>query len=358
MSDDTVKRKSEHLRIVAERSVGFKKKTTGFEDIELVYQALPEISKDDIDTGTKFLGSNFSAPIMISAMTGGAVESEHINHGLAHAAEDLGLGMGLGSQRAMLEDWRLIRTYMVRDVAPTIFLAGNIGAAQLKKFSINQLEKMVEDVNADALAIHINAAQESAQHKGDVDFGGILDKIDFISKNFSKPVYVKEVGHGISAEIARILDRTKVQAIDVQGAGGTSWIGIDSMRGHGGLGDIFWDYGIPTSISTIECRTNFKGQIVASGGIYNGYDAAKAIALGADLVSLARPVFLAQIENGYMGVMEYLEKMIEEFKTAMFLSGAKNVEDLKRKPLVISGRTRQWLIDRGIDPRKYSSHRK
>jgi len=354
MSDETEKRKAEHLRIVAEKSVGFRQKTTGFEDIEIIYHALPEISMDDIDTGAKFLGSNFSAPIMISAMTGGAEESESINRALAHAAEDLGIGIGLGSQRAMLENWKTIRTYMIRDIAPTAFIAGNIGVAQLRKYSVNQLERMVDDISADALAIHINAAQESMQHKGDTDFRGLLEKIDSVSRTFSKPVYVKEVGHGFSAEFARALNKTKVQALDVQGAGGTSWIGIDSMRGNSRVGEIFWDYGIPSALSTIECRENFKGQIIASGGIYNGYDMAKAIALGADLVALARPLFLAQIENGYFGVLEYLGQMIDEFKTAMFLSGARNIEELKKKPLVLSGKTRQWIIDRGIDPRKYA----
>ncbi|MFH1631035.1 MAG: alpha-hydroxy-acid oxidizing protein, partial [Candidatus Aenigmatarchaeota archaeon] len=201
---------------------------------------------------------------------------------------------------------------------------------------------------------HINAAQEAVQSSGDKDFSGLLEKIEFISKNFSKPVFVKEVGHGFSAEVARMINKTKIQAIDVQGAGGTSWIGIDSMRGKAGVGDVFWDFGIPSALSLIECRENFKGQVIASGGIYNGYDMAKAIALGADIVALARPIFLAQIENGYFGAYEYLENMLEEFKTAMFLVGAKTVEELKRKPLVISGRTRQWLIDRGIDPRKYA----
>src|SRR3989338_10776824 len=193
---DTYVRKGEHLKIVAEKNVAFRRKNTGFDDVDMVYQCLPEIDMRDIDVGVEFLGKKLSAPIMVSGMTGGVDIAEQVNRDIAMAAEALELAMGLGSQRAMIENPELLKTYHVRDIAPKILLVGNIGASHIKKYSITQLEKMVSDVGADALAIHINPAQECMQLEGDTYFEGMLEKINEISRNFSKPVYVKEVGHG------------------------------------------------------------------------------------------------------------------------------------------------------------------
>jgi isopentenyl-diphosphate delta-isomerase len=296
----------------------------------LEYKTLPEINKKEISLKTEFLGKKFSAPVYSEAITGGAEESIKINKDIAAACEELGLGMGLGSMRAMLEKPSLKETYYIRDVAPTIFLAGNIGAAQLLKYSSSEIEKALKEIKADALAVHLNAAQEALQKEGDTDFKGILKAISSISSKLKKPVFVKEVGHGISYSVAKALAKTKIKAIDVAGAGGTSWTGIDSLRGNKELGETFWDYGISTAESIVQCRKAFKGPIIASGGIRTGLDIAKAIALGADLGGMALPVLKAQQSGGKEGVKKYLEKVIEELKISMFLSGVKNIKELKK----------------------------
>ncbi|MBN1941138.1 MAG: type 2 isopentenyl-diphosphate Delta-isomerase [Candidatus Diapherotrites archaeon] len=331
----TQKRKTEHLDIACNQNVQFREKKTGFEkigfkEIELEYKTLPEIDKKEIKLETKFLGKKFSAPLLVGAITGGCTEATQINKDIAGACEELGLGMCLGSMRAMLEKPELKETYFVRDVAPNIFLAGNIGAAQLPQYSIEKIEKALKEIKADALAIHLNAAQEALQKEGDTNFKGALKAIAKVSRELSKPVYVKEVGHGISGRIAKELAKTKIKAIDVAGAGGTSWTGIDSLRGNAELGETFWDYGIPTVQSIVECRKAFKGAIVASGGVRTGLDVAKAIALGADIAGIALPVLKAQQTGGKEGVKKYLEKVIEELRIAMFLSGAKNLKELKK----------------------------
>ncbi|MFH1234629.1 MAG: alpha-hydroxy-acid oxidizing protein, partial [Candidatus Diapherotrites archaeon] len=219
----------------------------------------------------------------------------------------------------------------VRDVAPDIFLAGNIGAAQLKEYSVERIEKALSDVGADALAIHLNAAQEAMQPDGTPDFRGAFEKIAEISKRLKKPVYVKEVGHGIGWTVARKLAKTNIKAIDVQGAGGTSWIGIDSLRGNRELGETFWDFGIPTAVSIFECRQEFRGKIIASGGIRSGLDIIKGIILGADLGGIALPVLKAQAEGGEKGAEKYLERIIQEIRIGMFLLNARTIEDLKKK---------------------------
>ena len=193
----TKKRKDDHIRIALSENVSHGKKTTGlenvfidgFEDVELRYKTLPEMNKDRVETATRFLGKPFSAPLMVSGMVGGTEKATQINKDIAKAVQSLGLGLGVGSQRAMVENPALTSTYFVRDVAPTVFLAGNIGVYQLKKYSLDQIEKMLEAISADALAVHLNAAQEAVQKEGDTDFSGCIDAINEISRNLSKPVY-------------------------------------------------------------------------------------------------------------------------------------------------------------------------
>lgn len=332
----TTGRKLEHIKICLGQNVQFNKKTTGFErigfgNVDLGYKALPEMNKKDIDLGTKFLGKKFNAPLMVNAMTGGVKEAGKINRDIAKACEALGMGMGVGSQRAMLEDNKVSFTYKVRDVAPNIFLAGNIGVLQLGEYSAKEIKWILDEIGADALAIHINAAQEALQKDGGTNFKNSLKRINEISKSVKKPVYVKEVGHGISGEVAKMLSKTEIKAIDVAGAGGTSWIGVDSLRGNKEKGEIFWNFGIPTLQSLLEVKKNFKGQIIASGGIRNGLDMAKAIVLGADMCGIALPVLEAQKQGGSTAVKKYLEKRIDELRIAMFLVGAKNLKELKKK---------------------------
>jgi len=323
----TKERKLEHLRSALAEDVQFHKKTTWLEKVLLEYKALPEIDLSDVNLKTEFLGKMLNAPLIVSGMVGGIEEAKKINKDIAQACESLGIGMGVGSQRAMLENKNLTSTYYVRDVAPNIFLAGNIGVTQLKEYSLEQIEDALEAIGADALAVHINAAQEAMQPDGTPMFKGCLKWIDFISKKLSKPVYIKEVGHGISYAVARELSKTKIRAIDVQGAGGTSWTAIESLRSNKTFGDTFWDFGIPTASSIVECRKAFKGPIIASGGIRSGLDAVKGFVLGANLVGIALPVLKAQQKAGVKGVEQYLQKIIDEMRIALFLIGAKTPRD-------------------------------
>ncbi len=346
-------RKEEHLKICAKQNVQFREKSTGFmdvsfKDVELQYRSLPEIDRKKIDCSTEFFGKKFSAPLMVSAITGGIKKAEHINLDIAKACEELGIGMGLGSQRAMIENPALSKTFFVRNAAPSIFLAGNIGAVNLKDFSAKQIQAAVDSVKADALAVHLNAAQEACQHDGNTDFSNVLKELKGISSKLNVPVYAKEVGHGISLELAKALSRTGIKAIDVQGAGGTSWVAVDALRGNKELGETFWDIGIPTVVSLLSVKKAFNGKIISSGGIRSGFDIAKSMALGADLCAIGLPVYSAQFRAGEKGVKEYLNQKIEELKIAMFLCGAKNINELKKQKTIITGKTLEWLKQSGI----------
>lgn len=344
-------RKEEHIEISLHREVQFREKKSGFEDVgfeevDLVYSALPEIDESEIDCRTRFLGKRFSAPLMVAAITGGITRAEQINKDIAKACEDLGIGMGLGSQRAMMDDNSLAYTYRVRDVAPGIFLAGNLGVTQAKHYGIGQIENALNSVGADALAIHVNAAQEAIQPGGTTDFSGALGTIRKISNGLRHGVYVKEVGAGISREVAGKIAKTGVKAIDVGGAGGTSWTEIEYLRAGEDVPHTFREFGVPTVASIIETRGAFKGQVVATGGVRSGLDVAKALALGADITGIALPVLKAQNEGGSEGTKQYLQRIIRETKQAMFLLGAKDIKQLKKKKCLLFGRTREWVEQR------------
>jgi isopentenyl-diphosphate Delta-isomerase len=338
------KRKIDHIKLCVEKDVAFKDKTTLLECVELGYKTLPEISLDDVNLETEFLGKKLSAPVMVSAITGGAQVSKKINQDIAKVAQELGIGMGLGSMRAMIESPSLADTYFVRDVAPDIFLAGNIGAAQLSEYSPDLINKSLGAVEADALAIHLNAAQEAVQPEGDVDFRNVLSNLAEYVDAIDVPVYVKEVGHGISFEVAKALKDAGVKAIDVQGAGGTSWTMVDALRHKKGFGKTFRDWGIPTAVSVIETKNALGGEreIIASGGIKNGIDAIKSIVLGADMVGLAMPVLQAQ-QKSYKSLQTYLGNFVHEMRVASFLLGCVNVEELHEEEYVVLGKLKEWL---------------
>lgn len=340
-------RKNEHIEISLKEDVQFKEKTNGFEDIELYYETLPGINKKEIDLGMEFLGKKFKAPVMVTAITGGTEKAGKINKDIALACEKTGIGMGLGSMRAMIEKKELSETYFVRDVAPSIFLAGNIGVMQLNEFSVREVENALKEVKADAIAVHVNAAQEAFQKEGDTDFKGALEAINKFAGKSNYPVIVKEVGHGINAKTARELEKTKVKAIDVEGSGGTSWIGIDSLRGNKEVGETYWDFGIPTAASLIEVRKEFKRGVIASGGIRNGMEIVKALIMGADLGGMAHPVLEAQRKGGAKGVENYLNRIIEEMRIGMFLVGAKNLKELKGKKYIVKGNLKNWMEKKG-----------
>ena len=345
MVSTTEQRKKEHLELCLTKDVAFKEKTTLLENIELHYNCLPEVSMNDVDLSTNFLGKKFDFPFLVSAITGGAQVTKKVNKDIAIACQETGIGMGLGSMRAMIEDSKLAKTYYVKDVAPDIFVAGNIGAAQIKEYSPQELNESINEIELDALAIHINAGQEAMQPEGDFDFSGVIDKIKLYAEEISVPIYVKEVGHGIGFEAATALKQTGIKAIDVQGAGGTSWMYIDALRKKNGMKDTFREFGLPTAVSIIEVKNALSGEkkIIGSGGIRTGIDAIKAIILGADLVGNAMPILQAQNKSGSKGVIKYLDRFRQEMEITAFLLGCKNIFDLKKQEYVVLGKLKEWL---------------
>ena len=342
-------RKLEHLLICENYDVEFKNKTTGFEDIELIHNVLPEIDKNDIDLSTSVFGKKLDSPLFITAITGGHPAAKEINKQLAIAAENNGIALGVGSQRAACEHPELEDTYtVVRENAPDCLLVGNIGAPQL-----NLAEKAVEILDADILAIHLNPLQESIQPEGDLDARGYTDLIAQITDSVKIPVLAKETGCGISAESAKILVDAGVDFIDIEGAGGTSWAAVETYRAEDRyLGETFWDWGIPTAISTAEVVNNVNVPVISSGGIRTGLEAAKAIALGADAVGMALP-FLKNCSS-QEALNTFVKRFDDSLRIAMFLVGANNIEELKQSRLVIRGKTREWLNERGINTQIYS----
>ncbi len=348
----TVDRKDDHIRIVEEEDV--ETGGTGFRDIQLIHEALPEIDYVNIDTSIEFLGRELAAPIVIESMTGGHPNTTKINRSLAMAAEESGVAMGVGSQRAGLEDddEELLESYtIVRDVAPTAFLYGNIGAAQLAEYGVEGVEQAVEMIDADAMAVHLNFLQEAAQPEGDVDARNCLDAIETVAQELSVPVIVKETGNGISRETAKQLAEAGVDCIDVAGKGGTTWSGVEAYRAaaigdrrHERVGTRFRNWGIPTAVSTLEALEHHDC-VVASGGVRSGLDVAKAIALGARAGGLAKP-FLSPAGQGADAVIELLEDLLAELETAMFVTGSEAVDELQQTDYVTLGRTREYLDQR------------
>lgn len=318
-------RKSEHIRICLDEDVSFEK-TTGFETYALIHNALPEMDFSEINCSVDFLGKHFLLPVFIEGMTGGAPASVSINENLAKAAEQCGIGMGIGSQRAMLLDERLTGTYAIRHMAPRIFLAGNIGATQLKEFSVDRIRLAVERIEADAIAVHLNAAQELCQPEGDTDWRNVLTAIKTLCRAVNFPVIVKETGFGISGIIARQLEDAGVSCIDTAGAGGTSWARVERFRGSKRAG-LFLEWGIPTADALVECVREVRIPVIASGGIQNGVEIVKALALGASLVGMAMP-FLKPAVTSAADVVEKIKSLKEEITAAMFLIGAKCIRDI------------------------------
>jgi isopentenyl-diphosphate delta-isomerase len=362
----TRKRKAEHIRISLSQNVQAKSVTTGFEDINFIHKALPEIDKQSIDLSTTIFGHKFAAPLIAGGMTGGTQEAMKINATIAEAVEELGLGMGVGSQRAAIEDKRLERTFAIaRKRAPTAFLIANIGGVQLiNGYGLKEVRKMMGMIEADALAIHLNALQESTQPEGQTNFKGVLEKIGQIAEEVEKPVIAKETGAGIAAEEAKKLEVAGVKGIDVSGAGGTSFAAVEHYRakGHANsfprrLGEVFWDWGVPTAVSIVEVSKTVNIHVVASGGIRNGIDVAKALAIGSSLASSSQPILEAAVK-GVRETRDTLSLLIEELKNVMFLVGADSIQTLRKTPIVITGKTSEWLRMRGFDIDDYSCRRR
>ncbi len=347
----TEDRKMDHIRICLDREIE-SSIPTGFDDITLVHNAVPEINLDDVDVRTTFLGHQLQAPIIVTAMTGGHQEALPINKHIAQAIETLGLAMGVGSQRAAIEDPTLAESFSItRKHAPTAILIGNIGAPQLSLgWGIEEVETAIDMIKADALAIHFNAAQEAVQLEGEANFAGVLQTIKNLTAKISIPIIAKETGAGLSQSAAKALENAGVKALDVAGLGGTSWPAVEVERAKpddatkATLGRWFTDWGIPTAVSTFEVAYYVKKRIpiIASGGIRTGIDIAKAIAIGADLAGVALPVLAPAILDA-TAVQMFMESLIHGLKAAMFLVGAANLKELSQAPVVVTGYTREWL---------------
>jgi len=320
------KRKLDHIRICLTKEV--EAGSTGFEEVRLIHKALPEVDFDGISTNIEFLGKRLEFPVIIEGITGGTKDARKINRDLAKISQEFGIGFGVGSQRMAIEDSSLESTYKVRDVAPDILLIANLGAVQLNYgYGLKECQNAIDMIDADTLALHLNPLQEAIQPEGEKNFSGLIKKVNRISAGLDKPVIAKEVGSGISSDIASEL---KVDAIDIGGLGGTSWSLIEGYRDSKEIGQTFSCWGIPTA----GCITEVSGPnipVIGSGGIRNGLDAAKAIALGADCVGIALPVLKVWSARGKRGVREFLNRFFTELRIAMFLTGSETVNELRGK---------------------------
>ncbi len=340
---ETQIRKADHLRVCLEEDVQSHRITNGLERYRFTHACLPELNRAEIDISSTFLGKAIATPLLISSMTGGTEQARTINQRLAKTAQRFGLAMGVGSQRVAVENPDLIPTFSVRQHAPDALLFANLGAVQLNyDYGISQCQKAVDAIEADALILHLNPLQEAVQTEGDVNFKGLFAKIEQLVGLLPVPIVAKEVGNGISAVMARRLMDIGVSALDVAGAGGTSWARVESERAKDAkqrrLGNTFADWGIPTA----ECITSIRGlddartqevPLIASGGLRNGLDAAKSLALGADLAGLALP-FLQAASQSEAALAELCEALIAEIVTVLFCTGCENLTALRQSDVL------------------------
>jgi isopentenyl-diphosphate delta-isomerase len=334
------KRKNEHLRTCLHEPVEFEGMTAGFERFRFVHQALPDLASHEVDLSTSFLGRRLHAPLIISPMTGGTPMARDINRRLAGGAAKVGIAMGVGSQRAAVEDPALADTYRVRDVAPDIALLANLGAVQLNYgYGVEECQRAVDMIDADGLMLHLNPIQEFLQGEGNRDFRGLLPKIERVCRLLGRPVIVKEVGWGLAPDVVRALFEAGVSAVDVAGAGGTSWGRVEARRSPARLvrqlATVFDTWGMPTAeaIRGARLAVGDGPTIIGSGGIRNGLQAAKALALGANLAGMALPL-LRPATVSAEAVAEYLEHIVAELRLAAFASGSRSVEALRKSSLV------------------------
>jgi len=331
-------RKSDHIRINLQEDVNFEHVSTGLERYHFIHCALPDLDLDTVDTGTTLLDKRLAAPLLISSMTGGTPEASAINRRLAEAAQAAGIGMGLGSQRAAIQDPSLADTYRVRHVAPDILLLANLGAVQLNYgYGPDECRRAIEMVEADGLILHLNPLQEALQPGGETGFAGLLSKIEAVCRVLETPVVVKEVGWGISEQAARQLANAGVAAIDVAGAGGVSWSQVEMHRAtterERHVAAAFADWGISTAESLLMARRGAPGlPVIASGGIRDGIQMAKAIALGAAACGVAGP-FLRAATESTAAVAELVATLVTQLRVAMFAAGAADIQALERTPV-------------------------
>jgi isopentenyl-diphosphate delta-isomerase len=348
MGNEIRRRKEEHLELCANGDVEFRRRTTLLENVQLVHQSLPEMSADEVQLDVDLLGKRLRAPLVIAAMTGGTEQASRINRELSAVAEARGYGFGLGSQRAMLRDPDTADTFSVRSTAPTALVLGNIGVVQARERSSRELIEMVERVGADALCVHLNPAMELIQPEGDRDFRGGADTLARLVRELPFPVVAKETGSGVGLPTVKRLRQLGVSVVDVSGAGGTSWTGVEAMRAREGdaraLGELLWDWGVPTA-AAVAYGVSAGMTVIATGGIRSGLDVARALAIGATAAGVARPVLQAFERGGREQADAYLDRLQNELRTVMVLCGARTVADLQRVPRVITGELKEWLED-------------
>lgn len=338
-------RKVDHIDLCAREDVEYRLKTTLLSDVHLMHQSLPEISMDEIDLSTELVGKNLRAPLCISGMTGGAEKARAVNRGLAQLAQEAGIAFGVGSQRAMLVDPTLTDTFRVRDVAPDVVLLGNIGAVQAGESATDEVEAVVDAIGADALCIHLNPAQELIQEGGDRDFRGCLDAIARLNEELSVPIIVKETGCGMSPSTVARVAQAGVEWVDVSGAGGTTWVGVEALRARPGrrlIGEDFWEWGVPTAASVVYARQAGR-RVIASGGLRSGHDVARALALGASVCSMALPFLRGFMDAGIEGARGHLDRVVDGLKAAMLLTGSKRPADLARAHRILGPELRAWI---------------
>jgi isopentenyl-diphosphate delta-isomerase len=345
------RRKSEHIEIAASGRADFSRSHL-LEHVHLVHQALPEIEEREIDLATELAGQRLAAPLVITGMTGGAEEARQINRDLAMAAAASGVAFGVGSQRAMAEHPELTATYAVKDVAPDVVLIGNIGGVQAREMGVAKVAELARAIGADVMAVHLNPAQEMIQRDGDRDFRGVYEVLARLRDALPVPLLVKETGCGLSPEVAARLAGLGVAAVDVAGAGGTSWVAVEAERAAAGsaeaaLGRQLWDWGLPTAVSVAACAAQGLA-VIASGGMRTGHDVARALALGARCGGMAAPVLRAQREGGREGAERFLAEQLRSLRTVMLLTGCRRPAELAQAPRHLGGPLRDFLDDLGI----------
>jgi isopentenyl-diphosphate delta-isomerase len=337
--DKTSLRKKEHLDLSLNADVSFKSKTNGFDHYEFIHDAATEVELDKISFETKFFKKKINYPFIISCMTGGTEEAENINAKLAVAAEELQIPIGVGSQRQALENKNYRNSYnIIRKNAKSVPVLGNLGAAELVKLkSSDPIKVLIQLIEADAFVIHLNPLQELLQPEGNPYFKGLLKGLKKLVKEIEIPVIIKEIGMGISNDVAKRMLEAGVKGIDVAGAGGTSWAAIEMIRNKSTTNDYFWDWGLPTSFCLREnskLKKNYKFVLIGSGGINSAVDAAKAFALGADYVASARTILKELDTSGVDGVKNLIAGWFETIRKIMFLTGSKSLKELRKNKII------------------------
>jgi len=338
--EQIVSRKKEHLELCKTDAVQFKEKTTGFEQYDFLHSALTEVKIDKIDLSKKFFGKKVSYPFLVSCMTGGTSEGDNINLKLAQAAAELNIPLGLGSMRFALETNDYDAHFMrIRKAAGKVPIIGNIGAAQIVKMnSFKPLFQLFEKVESDVAVVHLNPLQELLQKNGESNFFGIKKSLKKLVKQSPIPILAKEVGSGISKQTAQILLELGIAGIDVAGAGGTSWAGVELLRNKKSNENSFWDWGLPTSFcikTTAELKKKYHFTLIGSGGINTAFDAAKALMLGADFTASARIILQTLVKSGQAGVVSLIREWFDDVKKIMFLTDSQNLRSFGKEKLIL-----------------------